>query len=111
MIDGFPRELQQAIYFEQHVLPAQTVLYFNVTDEICLQRCLGRAAAGSTRDDDKADVLLKRLEAFRSSTTPCAELYKKFGKVREIDGQFDPLTVYENTRKAMLPQISFMIGP
>lgn len=87
------------------------MLYFNVSDEICLQRCLGRAAAGSTRDDDKAEILLKRLEAFRQATMPSVELYRKFGKVKEIDGSVDPLTVYENTRKAMLPQISFIIGP
>ena len=111
MIDGFPREVNQAKYFEQHVLPAQTVLYFNVTNEICLERCLGRVAAGSTRDDDKADILLKRLDAFRSQTEPVIDLYRKFGKVREIDGKYDPLNVYENTRKVMLPQVSFLIGP
>ena len=28
-----------------------------------------------------------------------------------MSGEFDELTVYENTRKAMLPQVSFIIGP
>jgi hypothetical protein len=44
-------------------------------------------------------------------TTPVIDLYRRFGKVREVSGEFDELTVYENTRKAMLPQVSFIIGP
>ena len=34
---------------------------------------------------------------------PVVDLYRKFGKVREVNGEFDELTVYEATRKAMLP--------
>ena len=44
-------------------------------------------------------------------TTPVIDLYRRFGKVREVSGEHDELTVYENTRKAMLPQVSFIIGP
>ena len=44
-------------------------------------------------------------------TTPVIDLYRRFGKVREVSGEFDELTVYEQTRKAMLPQVSFIIGP
>lgn len=38
-------------------------------------------------------------------------MYEKFGKVREIDGSGDTFQVWDLTRKAMLPQISFVIGP
>jgi adenylate kinase family enzyme len=44
-------------------------------------------------------------------TTPVIDLYRRFGKVREVSGEYDELMVYENTRKAMLPQVSFIIGP
>jgi adenylate kinase family enzyme len=46
---------------------------------------------------------LKRLDAYKQQTQPVIDLYRKFGKVKEIDGSYDELTVYENTRKAMLP--------
>lgn len=91
------------MYFEQNVCPAQTVLFFNVSAELCLERCLGRAAGGSTRSDDKEEILLKRLDAYKQQTYPVIELYRRFGKVKEINGEFDELIVYENTRKAMLP--------
>lgn len=37
--------------------------------------------------------------------------YEQFGKVRKIDANRDVLDIYEDTRKAMLPQISCIIGP
>ena len=37
--------------------------------------------------------------------------YEQFGKVRRIDANRDVLDIYEDTRAAMLPQISCIIGP
>jgi len=38
-------------------------------------------------------------------------MYERFGKVHEIDGARDPNEIYEDSRKAVLPQVSFLIGP
>ena len=38
-------------------------------------------------------------------------MYERFGKVRRVDANREEIEVYEDTRKAMLPQISCMIGP
>ena len=37
--------------------------------------------------------------------------YEQFGKVRRIDANRDSIDIYEDTRCAMLPQISCIIGP
>jgi adenylate kinase family enzyme len=37
--------------------------------------------------------------------------YEQFNKVRSIDANRDVLEIYEDTRKAMLPQIFCIIGP
>jgi hypothetical protein len=37
-------------------------------------------------------------------------MYKQFGKVREVDGAGDTVQVWNATRQAMLPQVSFLIG-
>ena len=42
---------------------------------------------------------------------PVITYYEQFGKVRVVDANRDPLEVYEDTRRAMLPQISCIIGP
>jgi adenylate kinase family enzyme len=39
------------------------------------------------------------------------ELYKKFGKVHHIDASQSIVKVYEETRKAVLPQVHFILGP
>jgi UMP-CMP kinase len=51
-----------------------------------MERCLVRASqAAVQREDDNAETLRKRLQAFNESSKPVVELYKKFGKVRHID--------------------------
>jgi len=81
-----------------------------VDEEVCLQRCLKRAELGD-RADDKASILAKRLKNYNEQTKPVIELYQKFQKVREIDGNRDAGAVYQDTRKAMLPQVFCMVGP
>lgn len=110
LIDGFPRAIDQAIYFEQVVGEAQTVLYFNTSQEICVARCMERAKT-SGRSDDTEEIITKRLQTYNEQSKPVVDLYKSFGKVREVDGAGDTIQVWNATRQAMLPQVSFMIGP
>lgn len=56
LIDGFPRAQDQAVYFEQVVGEAQTVLYFNTPLDVCVARCMERAKT-SGRSDDTVEVI------------------------------------------------------
>ena len=90
----------------------QNVLFYDVSEEVLLERCLVRAAGAVVqREDDNEETLKKRLRAFKDLSRPVVELYQKFGKVRYIDAGFPIDVVYQETRKAMLPNIYFMIGP
>jgi len=112
LIDGFPRAVDQAIYFEQNVCECQNVLFFDVNEETLLDRCLTRAAASTIkRDDDNAETLKNRLRNFNEQSKPVVDLYRKFGKVRHIDASEPINAVYQTTRKAVLPQVAFMVGP
>jgi len=51
LIDGFPRAVDQAVYFEQVVGECQNVLYFNTPIEVCVARCLERAKTSGRSDD------------------------------------------------------------
>ena len=104
--------MDQAIYFEQNVCECQNVLFYDVHQDTLLERCLVRAANSSVqREDDNAETLIKRLDAFNTMSKPVVDLYRKFGKVREIDASKSIAEVYEETRKAVLPQVAFMVGP
>jgi adenylate kinase family enzyme len=110
LIDGFPRARDQAVYFEQVVGEAQSVLYFNTPLEVCIARCMERAKT-SGRSDDTEEIISARLRTYEEQSKPVVEMYQKFGKVNEVDGSGDTFQVWNLTRKAMLPQVSFLIGP
>jgi len=63
LIDGFPREKQQATYFEQVCGEAQNVLFFNTPKEVCEARCMERAKT-SGRSDDTIETIRKRLNTY-----------------------------------------------
>jgi adenylate kinase family enzyme len=77
-----------------------------------MERCLVRASNSAVqREDDNAETLKNRLRAFKECSRPVVELYSKFGKVRHIDASQSINKVYEETRKAVLPEVMFMVGP
>lgn len=84
------------------------MLYFECPQDVCTARIMGR---GQGRSDDNEDAVAKRFETFQAKNLPVVHYYEQFGKVRRIDATRDPLEVYEDTRAAMLPQISCIIGP
>ena len=90
MIDGFPREVSQAIAFERLVGEAQTVLFFNTPLQVCIDRCMQRAKT-SGRSDDNEETIKKRLQTYADKSRPVVDMYKKLGKVREVDGSADPV--------------------
>jgi adenylate kinase family enzyme len=94
------------------VCECQNVLFYDVSEETLLQRCLVRAGnAAVQREDDNEETLKKRLRAFKELSKPVVEMYAKFGKVKHIDASKPVNEVFEATKKAMLPQVFFAIGP
>ena len=76
--------------------------------ETCKQRLLGR---NQGRSDDNIEAIQKRFDTYTNENMPVIDYYEQFGKVRRIDANRDVLDIYADTRKAMLPQISCIIGP
>lgn len=73
-------------------------------------RCLHRAKT-SGRADDTEEVIEKRIKVFEDQSKAVVEMYKQFGKVREVSSAANVFEVWNNTRAAILPTVSFMIGP
>lgn len=89
LIDGFPTTSEQAIYFEQNVCECQTILYF---DE-------------PTDDNDE------HKEESQSKNPIINEVIYKYNKVKFIDSTQDMEDVYIDTKRALLPEVFFIIGP
>lgn len=109
LLDGFPRTLAQAERIEDQ---PTLVLYFHLPDEILVQRIVGRLSCKGCghvchriwnppqktgvcdrcqgllyqRDDDREEVVRRRLEVYRKETEPVRAHYaKKEGVLRMID--------------------------
>ncbi|KAL5011338.1 hypothetical protein ScPMuIL_009889 [Solemya velum] len=106
LIDGYPRELDQGIRFENEVTKCKFVLYFEVSDDTMTQRLLGRAKT-SGRVDDNEETIKKRLKTFHDITSPVIGHYEKQNKVRKIkaEGSVDDVFVQvEKVFDAMIAQ-------
>jgi len=91
LIDGYPREIQQGVDFEDKIAPCSLVLYFDCSDQTMTVRLLGRAK-DSGRVDDNEEAIKKRLVTFHEHSEPVMEHYK--AKVARIDANVDPETIF-----------------
>ncbi len=118
ILDGFPRTIPQAEALDR-MLPEvgrklDGVILFDVPDEEVIKRLSGRRVDPKTgkvyhiiynpppegveviqRDDDKEEVIKKRLEVYHSQTAPLIEYYKKKNKLQLIDATRPPDEVYK----------------
>ncbi|XP_078417294.1 UMP-CMP kinase [Cetorhinus maximus] len=88
LIDGFPRNTDNLDGWNKKMdkdADVKFVLFFDCSNEICIERCLERGK-GSGRTDDNIMSLEKRIQTYMQSTKPIIELYEKEGKVRRVDG-------------------------
>jgi adenylate kinase len=115
ILDGFPRTVNQALALEEMLRVKgemiSKVLFFDVPDEVIIDRLSGRRVCskcgavyhvkynppkvegvcdlcGGTlvqRDDDKEEVVRKRLEVYRKQTQPLIEFYQEKGIIYKLD--------------------------
>jgi adenylate kinase len=84
VLDGFPRNLAQADALDEMLTGIgrglDAILFFDVPDEVGLERALKRAEL-ENRSDDTPDVIAKRLETYHRETEPIVEHYRATGKL------------------------------
>jgi len=96
LVDGYPREVEQAISFEKEVAKCSCVLYFEVTDATMTARLLDRGKT-SGRVDDNEETIKKRLDTFHNNRQPIMDHYG--GKVAIIPAERDVASIFEDVCK------------
>ena len=75
LIDGYPREVEQAKQFEATVAPCRGMLYLRLSDDVMRERLLKRGKT-SGRADDNEETIKKRLTTFHRRSEPVISAYK-----------------------------------
>jgi adenylate kinase len=131
LLDGFPRNLEQAEVLEgaleRRGRDLTAALMIEAPDEDVIRRLSGRRICvknqhlyhvefdppkregvcdqdGSRliqRDDDKPETVKKRLGVYHEQTKPLAEHYEKTGLLRRFDGTRKPTEVHDHIRAAV----------
>ena len=112
MIDGFPRNLDQALVLENEYRDIDYILNFNCPREVLLERLRSRASKpGEARADDDPTIMEKRINDFYDVTMEAVNFYNKMGRVKNIDCQGTPEAVYDLVQDALKPNLVFVVGP
>jgi adenylate kinase len=127
ILDGFPRTIAQAEALDEAFAKLgrdlTAVILLEVPDEELVRRLSGRRVSpagrpyhvdfnppkvpgkcdvdGSDliqRDDDKPEVVRKRLEVYHAQTAPLVDYYEDKGILRRFDGTLPPTEVHDHVR-------------
>ncbi len=86
LFDGFPRELEQYVFFKNWLadknLKINLVIVLEISKEVTVERLLKRG-----REDDTKDAIEKRLELYNQETKPLIASFEKETKVVKVDGE------------------------
>ena len=81
LIDGYPRRVAQAGLFERSVKPAEVVFFFEVPNDVMIERLLGRGQS-SGRSDDNEETIKERIRTYEEQSFPLIEHFEKSGQLR-----------------------------
>ncbi|KAK4560991.1 bifunctional uridylate/adenylate kinase [Recurvomyces mirabilis] len=98
LIDGFPRKMDQAVAFEEKVVPSKFTLFFDCPEETMRERLLDRGKT-SGRADDNEESIKKRFRTFVETSMPVVEMFEKEGRVVKCDARKSPEEVYQGVRQ------------
>ncbi|QLQ80649.1 hypothetical protein HG537_0D06500 [Torulaspora globosa] len=100
LVDGFPRKMDQAITFEQQIVPSKFVLFFDCPEKVMLERLLERGKT-SGRDDDNIGSIKKRFRTFVETSMPVVEYFDKQAKVVRVSCDHPVDEVYRKVQTAV----------
>jgi adenylate kinase len=98
LIDGFPREMQQAIEFEKTIGQVKAVFFFECSEELMEKRLLKRGET-SGRSDDNAETIKKRFKTFQEQSLPVTEYFEKQGRLVRISSEPPVDEVYAKVKE------------
>lgn len=79
LIDGFPRQLDQAVAFNKDIAECKFVLYYECSEAQLEKRLLKRGES-SGRSDDNIESIKKRFSTFVETSLPVVKYFQDLEK-------------------------------
>ncbi|WP_251342450.1 adenylate kinase [Haloplanus halophilus] len=124
VLDGYPRNLEQAEYLSE-ITDLDVAVFLDVSEPELVERLTGRRVCDECganyhvefnppeeagvcdecggdliqRDDDTEETVRERLRVYRENTAPVVEHYREEGVLVEVDGEGTPDEVFEAIRE------------
>lgn len=95
LIDGFPRKLDQAAFFESTVCHSTCTLFLDCPEDVMKERLLNRGKT-SGRIDDNIESIQKRFKTFVETSMAVVDHFEKEGRVIRIPAVGSEQEVYEH---------------
>ena len=90
IFDGFPRTTPQAEALDELLAEVgesiSGLIELSVDEDEIVKRVLLRGKTSGRADDNNESIIRKRINVYRSETTPVADYYGQFGKSHKIQG-------------------------
>lgn len=93
LVDGFPRKMDQAVYFEQNVCKSSCTVFLDCPEDVMRERLLNRGKT-SGRADDNEESIMKRFRTFIETSMPVVDLFEKEGRVIKVPATGSEADVY-----------------
>ena len=104
ILDGFPRNLEQATALDELLESLDrrldAVLFFDLSDDVAMERLLKRASL-ENRADDTPEVIQRRLAIYHRETKPVIEHYRVKGLLVPLNAAQEIPAVWAETQSAL----------
>ncbi|GJQ71308.1 Adk1 [Trypoxylus dichotomus] len=102
LIDGYPREPQQGVLFEEKIGPVSVILFFDASPDVLKERIMFRAK-DSGRVDDNEETLGKRLQTYLELKDG---IFKEFSqKIKVINANRAVDEIFKDVEKYLDPLV------
>jgi adenylate kinase len=102
VLDGYPRNIEQAFYYDQEIAHGDTgyvVINLTVPDSVIFERLMARAKEGRA-DDANKDLIQERINVYRRETRPCIKYYQNNHVIfREVVGIGEVEDIFSDIKK------------
>lgn len=94
VIEGYPKSPDQLVDLEHALQRTDLAILIDCTEQFCLE-VINRRSQENKRSDDDQEAVRARMEYFKKSTLPMLKTLDDKGKLRVVDGDSDPDTVFK----------------